>query len=421
MSKRLKVLVSAYACNPAVSPQLHPGEDIVGWQLVNQLCRFHDVWVITHSYNKKGFGQDYQEQAISRAKFFFIQLPFPFWLLYKFDIGERLYYYLWQILAWRIAKRLYKKVPFDLAQHITFNNDWIPSYIGAFMPIPFVWGPLGGGQKTPKEFFRTYALQDRFAEYVRDFGQVIGRSLLLTRRRCLKRANAILVCNPDTKKRMPEKYARKVHFFPVNGISSSDLVDFDELNRKATSEKEFFVLSTGRLIHWKNFAAAIRSFKIFSDKFPKTRLFIVGEGPQRDFLQKLARELKVSDKIGFIPRLTREELIKKMRACDVFLYPSLREGGGAVVVEALASGLPVICLDLAGPSIHVREDCGIKIEPRDPDYVLRNMSEALEKLYLDKNRWIQLSQKAVERAKNHYLWDRLGEHLQEIYERITRS
>ena len=52
--KKLKVLVSAYACNPTGSIQLHPGEDLTGWKLVQQLSRFHDVYMITHSYNRDG-------------------------------------------------------------------------------------------------------------------------------------------------------------------------------------------------------------------------------------------------------------------------------------------------------------------------------------------------------------------------------
>ena len=100
--KKLKVLASAYALNPSGSLQLHPGEDIVGWRLVEQLSRFHDVWVITHSYNKKAVDEAQAGGELEDIKVIFIQLPFNLRkIIYKFEIGQRFYYYTWQFLAWR--------------------------------------------------------------------------------------------------------------------------------------------------------------------------------------------------------------------------------------------------------------------------------------------------------------------------------
>ena len=419
MSKRRKILVSAYACNPASSAQLHPGEDIIGWELVNQLCRFHDVWVITHRYNKAGFPKDGTAGLpISQARFHFIALPRPFWNLYRFDIGERLYYYFWQILAWRVARRLHERIGFDIAHHITFNNDWIPSFIGAFLPVPFVWGPVGGGQKTPPGFLGVYSLKDRVADYIRDFGQIIGREILLTRQRCLKKARVILVCNKETKRRMPSKYALKIQFFPVNGIQESDLAGADDRDRLDGQPRDFRILTTGRLVHWKYFEAAIRSFAIFSRNHPEARLSLIGDGSQKNALMMLARDLEIRDRVQFTAWMKRADLLETMRRSDVFLYPSLREGGGAVVVEAMASGLPVICLDLAGPSLHIQETCGLKIEPRDPDSAVREMAAALERLSRDGEWRRSLGRAARARARDVYLWDRLGERLQRIYESL---
>ena len=70
-----------------------------------------------------------------------------------------------------------------------------------------------------------------------------------------------------------------------------------------------------------------------------------------------------------------------MRECDVFLFPSLRDGGGAVVIEAMAAGKAVICMDLAGPGLHVTEECGIKIPADSPRETIELMARALEQLY----------------------------------------
>lgn len=145
--RRLHVLVSAYACNPSGSLQLHPGEDLTGWMLALEAARRHLVWVITHSYNRPGIESSPPGDNLRNIHFVFVSLPRFFSWLYRFGIGERLYYYFWQIAAWRVAVRLHLQYRFDIAHHLTFGNYWMPSFIGAFLPVPFVWGPLGGGQK----------------------------------------------------------------------------------------------------------------------------------------------------------------------------------------------------------------------------------------------------------------------------------
>lgn len=416
--KKLKVLASAYAFNPAGSLQLHPGEDIVGWKIVEQLSRFHEVWVITHTANKKAVEEALSEGQLNGVHIHYVNLPFNLRkILYKTEIGQRIYYYLWQIAAWLKAKKLHKQFHFDVAQHITFNNDWIPSFIGAYLPVPFVWGPVGGGQRTPKAFMKGFSFAGRAADRIRLFGQWIGRHLLIARKRCVKRAGAILVCNRETKEKIPEKYRNKVCYFPVNGISTNDLVPFVQ---KRPADKPFRVITAGRMVHWKNFGEAIKAFGLFAGESPHSLFTIIGEGPELSLLKKLAENLGVQEKIKFIPWIPRKELFEKMTESHVFLFPSLREGGGAVVVEAMACGIPVICLNNAGPGYHIQEKWGIKIDPLNPESIIKEMAKALKQLYRDENLRHRLAEASLIRAEDFYVWDRQGERLQSIYDEALK-
>ena len=107
-----------------------------------------------------------------------------------------------------------------------------------------------------------------------------------------------------------------------------------------------------------------------------------------------------------------------MRSCDVFLFPSLRDGGGLVVVEAMAAGKPVICVDLGGPAMHVTEDCGIKVAPLSPEQVVRDLAAALERLFRDKPLRVQMGEAARRRAERVYHWDRLGERILGVYKDV---
>ena len=103
------------------------------------------------------------------------------------------------------------------------------------------------------------------------------------------------------------------------------------------------------------------------------------------------------------------------------LFPSFRDGGGQVVIEAMAQGKPVIGMDVGGPGFHIRDEWGIKIEPRSPDYAVQEMALALERLYLDHNLRDQMGKAGRSRAEEYYLWDRLGDRLQNIYLEVLKD
>jgi glycosyltransferase involved in cell wall biosynthesis len=87
-----------------------------------------------------------------------------------------------------------------------------------------------------------------------------------------------------------------------------------------------------------------------------------------------------------------------------------------VVIEAMAAGKPVICMDLAGPAMHVTEECGIKIPAGSPQETVELIAQALERLYRDPELRGRMGKAARRRAEQLYTWDHLGERLQQIYE-----
>jgi glycosyltransferase involved in cell wall biosynthesis len=409
--KRLHVLVSAYACNPTSSLQLHPGEDITGWRLVGQIRRFHEVWVITHTYNREGVDKARSEGAYPDVHFHFLDLPRALRALYKIEFSQRIYYYLWQFAAWRLARRLHKEHRFDLAHHLTFGNDWIGSIIGAFLPVPYIHGPVGGGQRTPKPLLKEYTAYGRFAERVRQTAQWGGRHDWI-RRRCLRKAKAILVCNEETRAKIPKKSRSKVVYFPVNGMSREDLA---LMPVRHDGGGKFLVLTAGRMHRLKGFALAVKAFARFAVVHPEAEFRIVGMGGEETALRALAADRGVADKVVFIPWMARPDLLKTMAAADVFLFPSFRDGGGAVVVEAMAAGLAVVVLNSGGPGSHIQNEWGIKVAPGEPDAVAAGFADALIQLYENPERRRALGAAARRRVEEFYIYEREGERMQEIY------
>jgi len=410
--KRLKVLICAYACNPLSDCRLHPGEDITGWRFVEQISRFHEVWVLTHSYNKHALQEASAQELLGKVSFHFIDLTPALWWLYNMNIGRRLYYYFWQIAAFAHAYTLHRKVGFDLFHHITFGNDWIPSFTGAFLRVPFFWGPFGGGQKVPRTLFSTLTLRGKAAEILRDSAQYLARRILFPyRNSLLQRAQTVLVCNRQTHQRIPERFREKTKLFPLNGVLLEELQ-----KQEPSGNNMFYILSAGRLDRIKGLDLALSSFALFRKKYPHSLFEILGSGPEEKRLKRLAHRLGIAQGVVFTPWVRREEVRQKLHKADVFLFLSLRDGGGAVVVEAMAAGTPVVCLDTAGPGFHIQPEWGIKILPQDADTVVENVGEALATLHNNPALRKELGRRALQRAEEFYLWDRLGEKITQVYQ-----
>jgi glycosyltransferase involved in cell wall biosynthesis len=330
-----------------------------------------------------------------------------------YQVWLQLYAYLWQWKAYFVGRRLHRTVRFDLYHHLTYENDWMASIIGALLPVAYVRGPGGGAHRIPKVFLKGFRLESRLEEFRRSFGQWVFRHdpfFVLSQHR----ARVILACNREAAEGVPARWRHKVQLVSINGISHHELAPLDQPMKSET----FAVMSAGRLIPLKGFDLALRAFAILAKRHPEAGFTIIGKGPELTRLENLIRELGIEKQARIERWLPRERLLASMRSCDVFLFASLRDGGGLVVVEAMAAGKPVICMDLGGPSLHITEECGIKVPAHSPHEAIELMAQALEKLYQDIGLRAKMGQAGRARAEQVYCWDRLGERLLRIYNEV---
>jgi glycosyltransferase involved in cell wall biosynthesis len=382
---------------------------------LNQIARYHDVWAVTHGVNRASIEEWQQGEQGQGINFCYVSMPRWLTAFMRFQGSHQFYYHLWQVKAYFAARRLNRQNKFDLFHHITYANDWLASFIGALIPLPYVRGPGGGAHKTPAGFLKEYNLKGLIWEKIRSTGQWLFRHdpfFIIGQRR----AKALLVCNNDSMAAIPNKWSGKAHILPLAGVSSADMdLMAPENDGDDISNDRFTVLTAGVFISIKGFGMAIRAFKKLSEKHPNAQFKIVGSGPDEANLRQTVADLDLQDRVHFLGWLPRNNLLREMKACDVFLFPSLRDGGGMVVIEALAAGTPVVCIDTAGPGMHVTDDCGIKVAPSSPDQAVNDMGAALNQLYSDETLRLALGAAAREKAEKMYHWDRLGEFMMEIY------
>lgn len=404
--KRLNVLVSAYACEPKKGSE--PG---VGWNWARQIARFHDVWLITRANNRSAIEAALAEDPLPDVHFVYFDLPpwMRFWK--RGGRGVLPYYYLWQIGAYFIGKKLHRDVGFDLVHHVTFVKYWAPSFL-ALLPVPFVWGPVGGGESAPRSFWPSFSPQGKIYELMRSLARRLGELDPFVRRTA-RRAAVALATTAETEKRLQALGCRRTLVYSEAGLPA------EELRRLAAipvrQGNPFRILSLGRLLHWKGFEMGLRAFAQFRKSNPASEYWIIGEGPERNRIEKLAWKLGVAEDVVFWGNLPRAVVLEKLAQCDVLLHPSLHDSGGWVCLEAMAAGRPVVCLDLGGPAQQVTDHSGIAIPATAPDQVVRDIAMALCRLAHDPSLCARLGRGARCRVAEHFAWDTKGEQLQHLY------
>src|SRR5690606_4537604 len=119
--------------------------------------------------------------------------------------------------------------------------------------------------------------------------------------------------------------------------------------RPGIETRRWRALFVGNLLDWKGLELALTAFAAASKAHDRLRLTVVGSGPDRARWKSLARDLGVDSKVTWLDWMSRDRLADVYASHQALLFPSLRDSGGMVVLEAMAHGLPVVCLDAGGP------------------------------------------------------------------------
>ena len=125
--------------------------------------------------------------------------------------------------------------------------------------------------------------------------------------------------------------------------------------------KRFRFVTVGRLVPYKGFDLILQAMAQSTDLRRDAELIVIGDGPSRAALEAQALELGLSSIVTFTGWVEHAKLQEHLRGAQVFVFPSLREFGGGVVVEAMACGLPPIVVNYGGPGEIVSDDCGIRL------------------------------------------------------------
>jgi glycosyltransferase involved in cell wall biosynthesis len=196
-------------------------------------------------------------------------------------------------------------------------------------------------------------------------------------------------------------FSDKLFFLPENGVSRSLCAD-------APRSKEHYgkleLIFVGGLVPYKACDLAFRAAASLL-RNDLARFTVVGDGPERNRLEQLTRDLGIEKAVSFCGFLSHAETMQRLRLADVLVFPSVREFGGAVVFEALASGVVPVVADFGGPGDIVHPEVGCKVSLTDESDVVSQMEKILADLAQNRDCLERLRQQGTSYARECLSWD----------------
>ena len=310
---------------------------------------------------------------------------------------------LWQTLGARIAAR-----EFDVVHRLTPLSPTTPSVIAgrcAQVGARFVWGPINGGIAWPKPFRSRLSAEGDWLSYVRDAHMLIP-GFHATRRH----ASSLIVGSQATWEQMPDRYLDRCVYMPENAIDPARFA----LRVDRPIARPIRLAFVGRLVPYKGADMLIDAAEPLL-RSGDVALDILGDGPERGRLEQLIRERDLGASVSMPGWVEHTALQERLSRSDVFAFPSIREFGGGVVLEAMALGLMPIVVDYGGPRELVTTSTGYRVPMAPRDALVRELRQVLARLVARPETIRPMGEVARARVMSLYTWQAKARQTREIY------
>ena len=399
---RLRILVLGPDCNPE-----QVSIPLVTYSHAVALAQLHDVTLVARVR---------VEGALRRAK-----APFRGIEVVQLPLLERIYAWIFRrvfkcnyasqawtafnypynvAFEWRAWRQLRDRIfagHFDVVLRLVPLTAVLPSPFAFFLrkgPIPFVIGPVNGGLP----FVQGFSQADKQKEWISGFRNVYR--FLPFARSTYRNAAAIIAASSQTYGEFAA-YRDKLFFVPENGVSPSLC---SGRVRSLERDSKLELIFVGGLVPQKACDLALRAVAPLLRR-DLARFTVLGDGPERNRLEHLARFLGIEKDVSFCGWVTHAEVLRRLRFADVLVFPSIRDFGGGVVFEALAIGVVPVVADFGGPGDIVHPEVGYKVPITSESNMVGQMERILTGLERNRDLLNRLRQQGMSYARERLTWD----------------
>lgn len=410
MNKKFNVLLSAFACEPNKGSE--PG---VGWNWVTNLApKVNSLHVLVcGSEHKEKIERYLEKHHLDNVKFYYIDvskiLSKNKWKIPYFVF---IYYKMWQIKALKISKDIISNNDIDIVHHVTYNEYRTTGHLFK-LGKPFIWGPIGGGQMynpiLRKAYFKSTEI---YKELIRNYINLrIANSKLLSFK--TKKMSKILISDRAT----AGLIGNKVKFERM--LETAYNGEIIPKQYKVESNDPIKIMWAGVLIPRKGLKWVLDA--LAESGFENYKLTIAGEGKERDICEEYVLSKNLEDKIKFIGNIPYEDMKNLYRESELFVFSSLRDTSGNVVLEAMANGLPVIALNHNGAADMIDDKSGVKIEVNTYEQIKDDFIKVLKEFNDNRLKIQEMGVNAQNRIKENYTWDIMINKMMKYYEEAINS
>ena len=414
--KKLRVLVIAEAANPDWT-----SVPLVGWSLTKALSEVCDVHLVTQVRNKEAIqsfgwreGIDFtciDSEGFHRPAYHFSSLlRGGSGLAWTIDTAiSSIVYPFFELKVWSKFKSRLISGEFDLVHRVTPLSPTAPSPIAKRLKkvgVPYVIGPLNGGVDWPSEFRAEMHKEKEWLSYVRQFHK------LLPGYRSTRKHSSALICGSRATMEQMSVTDDKLFFIPENAVDEDRFNTNIEIRQASNPLRAIFI---GRLVPYKGLDIALRSMQEYL-RNGQIHFDICGDGPEYQVIEDLIKELGVEENVVLHGFVAHREIQNILKESDILVFPSIREFGGGVVLEAMAVGVVPVVSDYAGPSELVNDKIGFRVPISEREILTEGFRQTIGKILEDTSVLFDMKKAGNQQVVDHYTWKRKVKKITAIYD-----
>jgi len=412
-----QLLLVAYDCAPNKG-----SASLIGWQWYSRLAKRISVTLVTHIRNRDDLLQ--AGAPIGNSQLIFIDTewfakPLCYFAQKLFPHSEHAQtllcspdFYLYDFInIYRLKRALKKGAYWDIIHLVTPLSPVTATRLHV-LKRPVVLGPWNGGLKTPTEFPEIMREDSSWLYSIRRLGYLINFCVGTT-----QQAATILTATQATWQSIPVHSRTRCQFMLENGVDLS-IFQAKPWPKSPSLTNPLHLIFVGRLQPFKGLPMLLTAIAQLKNHFP-LQLTVVGEGSLREKWQQHALELEIDQLITWCGTMEQSEVAVKIQAAHALCLPSVRESGGAVLLEAMACARPVLAINYGGPAEIVDDEVGRAISPvGGAPAVIAGFVEGLNDIFQNPTQWRERGEEGRRRAELFYDWEVKIERALAIYRKL---
>ncbi|OQW91306.1 MAG: glycosyl transferase [Beggiatoa sp. IS2] len=413
------VLLSAYQCAPSMEAVSE-----IGWQWYTRLTQRVPVTLVTHIRNKRillAAGAPLPNSEIIFIDTEWFAGPLFHLATKLFPEDEHAIFLLtsldFYVYDWVAVKHLraYQRAGahWDIAQAVTPVSPIAATRLHV-LKCPLVLGPWNGGLKTPTVFPEVIGKDRHWIYPIRHLGYVVDWLAGTT-----KHAELILAATQATWQSIPTRcHSRCLHFLE-NGV---DLHLFAPAPWPSppSNQNPLRIVFVGRLQRFKGLTLLLEAIARVKDSL-LIELMVVGGGILEREWRTLAERLGISQLVKWYGYATAKQVVNELHKAHVLCLPSVRESGGAVILEAMACARPVLTIAYGGPKEVVDDRVGRALPPTGTAAIIDGLVESFRDIVIHPEAWRQRGENGRKRAETLYSWDAKIDQILDIYQKLLKT